>query len=29
MSYVPGYDHDFFVSYAKVDNDPVPSAKSG
>jgi TIR domain-containing protein len=29
MSYVPGYDHDFFVSYAKVDNDAVPSAKSG
>lgn len=29
MSYVPGYDHDVFVSYAKVDNDPVPSAKSG
>ena len=29
MAYVPGYHHDFFVSYAKVDNDPVPSAKSG
>ena len=29
MAYVPGYDYDFFVSYAKVDNDPVPSAKSG
>jgi hypothetical protein len=29
MSYVPGYNYDFFVSYAKVDNDPVPSAKGG
>jgi hypothetical protein len=29
MSYVPGYDYDFFVSYAKVDNDPVPSARNG
>jgi TIR domain len=29
MSYVPGYDYDFFVSYASVDNDPVPSADRG
>jgi hypothetical protein len=29
MSYVPGYDYDFFVSYARVDNDPVPSADCG
>jgi hypothetical protein len=29
MSYVPGYQYDFFVSYAKVDNDPVPSAERG
>ena len=29
MSYVPGYEYDFFVSYASVDNDPVPSADRG
>jgi hypothetical protein len=29
MSYVPGYDYDFFVSYASVDNDPVPAADRG
>jgi hypothetical protein len=29
MSYVPGYDYDLFVSYARVDNDPVPSAHCG
>ncbi len=29
MSYVPGYDHDFFVSYASVDNDPMPAAERG
>ena len=29
MSYVPGYDFDFFISYASVDNDPVPSAELG
>jgi TIR domain-containing protein len=29
VSYVPGYDYDFFVSYAGVDNDPVPSADCG
>jgi hypothetical protein len=29
MSYVPGYDFDFFISYASVDNDPVPSSKLG
>jgi hypothetical protein len=29
MSYVPGYDHDFFISYASVDNDPVPSSDRG
>src|SRR5215475_9584442 len=29
MSYVPGYDYDFFVSYSSVDNDPVPSADHG
>src|SRR5262245_4094045 len=29
MSYVPGYDHDFFVSYASVDNDPMPAADRG
>ena len=29
MSYVPGYDFDFFISYASVDNDPVPSADRG
>lgn len=29
MSYVSGYDYDFFVSYARVDNDPVPSAERG
>jgi hypothetical protein len=29
MSYVPGCDYDFFVSYAKVDNDPVPPADNG
>src|SRR5262249_49122228 len=23
MAYVPGYEHDFFVSYASVDNKPV------
>lgn len=29
MSYVPGYDYDFFISYASVDNDPVPSSDLG
>jgi hypothetical protein len=29
MSYVPGYDYDFFVSYASVNNDPVASASRG
>jgi hypothetical protein len=29
MAFVPGYDYDLFVSYAGVDNDPVPSAQSG
>lgn len=29
MSYVPGYDYDFFVSYASVDNRPAPSADCG
>jgi hypothetical protein len=23
MAYVPGYEYDFFVSYASVDNTPV------
>ena len=29
MSYVPGYDYDVFVSYASVDNDPIPTADRG
>jgi TIR domain len=29
MSYVPGYEYDFFVSYASVNNDPVASADRG
>jgi TIR domain len=29
MSYVAGYDFDFFISYASVDNDRVPSADRG
>ena len=29
MSYVPSYKYDFFISYAHVDNDPMPSASRG
>lgn len=29
MSYVPGYEYDLFISYAYVDNEPVPSSKHG
>ncbi len=29
MSYVPGYQYDFFISYAHVDNKPVPEAELG
>jgi len=27
MSYVPNYEHDIFISYARVDNDPLPGAE--
>src|SRR5262249_45110248 len=29
MTFVPGYKYDFFISYAHVDNDPMPSATRG
>ncbi len=29
MSYVPGFEYDLFISYAAVDNEPMPSADSG
>lgn len=29
MNYVPNYQHDLFVSYARVDNLPVPGAERG
>ena len=29
MAYVPGYEYDFFVSYASVDNKPVPPGDRG
>jgi TIR domain len=29
MSYVPGFDYDFCVGYAHVDNDPVPGIERG
>jgi hypothetical protein len=29
MGYVPGYDYDIFISYATVDNEPIPSADRG
>jgi hypothetical protein len=29
MAFVPGYDNDIFVSYAHVDNEPLPGAEKG
>jgi hypothetical protein len=29
MAYVPGYEYDFFVSYASVDNKPIPPEQRG
>jgi len=29
MAFVPGYDNDIFVSYAHVDNVPLPGAEEG
>ncbi|MFO1433117.1 MAG: toll/interleukin-1 receptor domain-containing protein [Candidatus Competibacteraceae bacterium] len=29
MAFVPGYDNDIFVSYAHVDNEPLPGAGEG
>jgi hypothetical protein len=29
MTFVPGFQHDIFVSYAQVDNDPVPGVDDG
>lgn len=29
MAYVPGYEHDIFVSYAHVDNQPAPGVETG
>jgi len=29
MAYVPGYEHDIFVSYAHVDNQPAPNVQTG
>ena len=29
MAFVPGYDHDIFVSYAHVDNQTLPGVKNG
>jgi hypothetical protein len=29
MAYVPGYEHDLFVSYAQVDDEPEPGETTG
>ncbi len=29
MAFVPGYEHDIFVSYAHVDNEPYPGVEEG
>ena len=29
MVFVPGYEHDIFVSYAHVDDQPLPGAEQG
>jgi len=29
MAYVPGFDHDIFISYAHVDNDPLEEEEDG
>lgn len=29
MAYVPGFEHDIFISYAHVDNTPVEEDKDG
>jgi hypothetical protein len=29
MAYVPGYEYDFFISYASVDNKPIPPEQRG
>lgn len=29
MAFVPGYQHDIFISYAKVDDEPLPGFKDG
>ena len=29
MAFVPGYNNDIFVSYAHVDNEPLPGVEEG
>lgn len=29
MAYIPGFEHDIFVSYAHVDNQPAPNVQTG